>query len=83
MIDVTLQVKEYLKENGVHIKFRDQGKRNPPAAGCMSDFYPIENIHSAGKKAIVKFVGESRKWRNGCGAFFLPSWQSSVPFNLK
>ena len=62
-----LEVLDYLKEQGVFVKFRGQGKRNPKASGSLSDFYIIENIHAVGKKKIVKFVTRSPKWRNGVG----------------
>ena len=41
------EVMDYLKEQGVFVKFRGQGKRNPKASGVLSDFYIIENIHAA------------------------------------
>ena len=59
---------DFLKENGIFVKFRGQGKRNPKAPGSLSDFYIVENCHSHGKTQLVKFVGNSRKWRMGCGA---------------
>ena len=61
------QVKPLLKKHGFEIAFRGQNKRNPPAPGQLSDFYPIENINADRKRALRDAVNASKRWRDGVG----------------
>ena len=54
-----------LKKAGVEIAFRGQNKLNPVAPGQLSDWFPIENCNAWAKRAIVKAVNNSKKWRHG------------------
>ena len=64
---LTFQVLDFLKSENVHVLFRGKGKTDPEAPSRFSEFFPIENLHGNVKKAIVKRVDSSRKWRNGVG----------------
>ena len=61
------QVKPLLKKHGFEIAFRGQNKRNPPAPGQLSDWYPIENINGDRKRALVEAINTSKKWKHGVG----------------
>ena len=62
------QAVKILKRHGFTRKFRGQSKREPLAAGQLSEFYPVENLHADRKRAIVAFVRQDPRWRHGVGA---------------
>lgn len=59
------ECRNYLKSQGVTLKFKGETAREPKIPSKFSDFFPIENNHSMVDTALEDYVAMTPKWRDG------------------